>query len=391
MKKKRLTIENRLLIDQLLRLNYNLKDIANIIETESSTISREIKKRRVKGNILPDNCNKVNRFPFVCNGCFCKSHCKKQKYYYNYLKAQENYVNTLKNSRIGIDMTIDEIDFWNDYFKDKIKNKNQPITHLFNSIENQFPKSIQTFYNYIHKGYFTSVNDEMLARAFSYKPRKRHNEITTLRFDNFVKSGRKLIDLNEYLENHPNASVVEMDTVIGKFEDKKCIMTLYFKNCKLMLMFLIDKYKPNAVKKIFKKLQDTLGIENFKMLFEVIVTDNGWEFSKPGELEIDYKTSEKCINIYYCEPYSSWQKGGIERNHEFIRYIIPKGITFDKLTDQNINDMMNNINSVTRKSLNYKTPYLLFKNIYGENITKKLHLKPIKKDEVNLSYKILIK
>jgi IS30 family transposase len=391
MKKKRLTIENRLLIDQLLRLNYNLKDIANIIETESSTISREIKKRRVKGNILPDNCNKVNRFPFVCNGCLCKSYCKKQKYYYNYLKAQENYVNTLKNSRIGIDMTIDEIDFWNDYFKDKIKNKNQPITHLFNSIENQFPKSIQTFYNYIHKGYFTSVNDEMLARAFSYKPRKRHNEITTLRFDNFVKSGRKLIDLNEYLENHPNASVVEMDTVIGKFEDKKCIMTLYFKNCKLMLMFLIDKYKPNAVKKIFKKLQDTLGIENFKMLFEVIVTDNGWEFSKPGELEIDYKTSEKCINIYYCEPYSSWQKGGIERNHEFIRYIIPKGITFDKLTDQNINDMMNNINSVTRKSLNYKTPYLLFKNIYGENITKKLHLKPIKKDEVNLSYKILIK
>jgi hypothetical protein len=75
MKKKRLTIENRLLIDQLLRLNYNLKDIANIIETESSTISREIKKRRVKGNILPDNCNKVNRFPFVCNGCLCKSYC----------------------------------------------------------------------------------------------------------------------------------------------------------------------------------------------------------------------------------------------------------------------------------------------------------------------------
>src|SRR5574344_177555 len=363
MKKKRLTIENRLLIDQLLRLNYNLKDIANIIETESSTISREIKKRRVKGNILPDNCNKVNRFPFVCNGCLCKSYCKKQKYYYNYLKAQENYVNTLKNSRIGIDMTIDEIDFWNDYFKDKIKNKNQPITHLFNSIENQFSKSIQTFYNYI----------------------------TTLRFDNCVKSGRKLIDLNEYLENHPNASVVEMDTVIGKCEDKKCIMTLYFKNCKLMLMFLIDKYKPNAVKKIFKKLQDTLGIENFKMLFEVIVTDNGWEFSKPGELEIDYKTSEKCINIYYCEPYSSWQKGGIERNHEFIRYIIPKGITFDKLINENIIDMMNNINNVSRRSLDYKTPYLLFKNIYGENITKKLHLKPIKKDEVNLSYKILIK
>ena len=52
---------------------------------------------------------------------------------------------------------------------------------------------------------------------------------------------------------------------------------------------------------------------------------------------------------------------------------------------------MNNINNVSRKSLNYQTPYELFKDIYGDKITKKLHLKPIQKDEVNLSYKLLIK
>mgnify|MGYP004456880025 CR=1 FL=1 len=44
--KKRLTIENRILIDNLLRLNYKLKDIANILECESSTVSREIKKKK---------------------------------------------------------------------------------------------------------------------------------------------------------------------------------------------------------------------------------------------------------------------------------------------------------------------------------------------------------
>ena len=72
----------------------------------------------------------------------------------------------------------------------------------------------------------------------------------------------------------------------------------------------------------------------FKHLFEVILTDNGWEFSKPEDIEFDQETGEKLINLFYCEPYSSWQKGGIERNHEFIRYIIPKGITFDKLTKE---------------------------------------------------------
>lgn len=391
MNKVRLTIENRMLIEQLLRLNYKLKDIASIIDSSSSTISREIKKRRITGKGIFKECEKTNRYPFVCNGCSIKTYCRKKKYYYNYIKAQNNYEYLLKNSRIGIDMSIDEVDYWNDYFKDKIKDKNQPILHLFNNIEKEFPKSIQTFYNYIHKGYFTSINDEMLPRAYSYKPRKRTNEKSVIRFDNIIRTGRKLENMNNYLENHPSANIVEMDTVIGKFEDKKCILTLYFRNSKLMLMFLIDKYKPKSVSNVFKSLRKSLGNEIFKQLFEVVLTDNGWEFSKPEELETDSSTGEKLINIYYCEPYSSWQKGGIERNHEFIRYIIPKGISFDKLTIENIIDMMNNINNVSRRSLNYETPYNIFEKIYGNEITKKLHLKPIPKDEVNLSYKLLIK
>ena len=288
-------------------------------------------------------------------------------------------------------MSIDEIDYWNDYFKDKIKNKNQPITHLFNNIKDEFPKSIQTFYNYVHKGYFSSINDEMLPRAYSYKPRKRTNEKSTIRFDNAIRTGRTLKDMKEYIEIHPNSNIVEMDTVIGKFEDKKCILTLYFRNSKLMLMFLIDKYKTNSVSNVFKNLRKQLGSETFNKLFEIILTDNGWEFSKPEDIEFNSITGEKEINVFYCEPYCSWQKGGIERNHEFIRYIIPKGITFDKLNNKNIIDMMNNINNVSRRSLEYKTPYELFKNIYGGKITKKLHLTKLEKDEVNLSYKLLIK
>lgn len=391
MNKVRLTVENRMLIEQLLRLNYKLKDIASIVDSNPSTISREIKKRRITGKGIFKECKKTNRYPFVCNGCKDKTHCRKKKYYYNYIKAQNNYEYLLKNSRIGIDMSFDEIDYWNDYFKDKIKNKNQPILHLFNNIEKEFPKSIQTFYNYIHKGYFSSINDEMLPRAYSYKPRKRTNEKPIIRFDNIIRTGRKLENMNNYLENNPNANIVEMDTVIGKFEDKKCILTLYFRNSKLMLMFLIDKYKPKSVSNVFKSLRNNLGNKIFKQLFEVVLTDNGWEFSKPEELETDSSTGERLINIYYCEPYSSWQKGGIERNHEFIRYIIPKGISFDKLTKENIIDMMNNINSVSRRSLNYETPHNVFNKVYGNEITKKLHLKPIPKDEVNLSYKLLIK
>lgn len=351
MKKIRLTVENRMLIEQLLRLNYKQNVIARIINVEPSTISREIKKRRITGNGEFKECEKTNRFPFVCNGCCYKSRCRKKKYYYNY--------------------------------------KNQPILHLFNNIEKEFTKSIQTFYKYIHREYFSSINDEMLTRSFSYKPRKRKDENPVIRNDNIIRKGRTLSDLNEYIANHQNANIVEMDTAIGKFEDKKCIMTLYFRSNKLMLMFLIDKYKTSSITKVFNSLEKTLGVSLYKQLFEIILTDNGWEFSKPEDIEFDNKTGEKLINVFYCEPYSSWQKGGIERNHEFIRYIIPKGISFDKLTSVNVIDMMNNINNVTRKSLNYNSPYSFFRKEYGLETTKKLHLEHIKKDEVDLSYRIL--
>ena len=158
-----------------------------------------------------------------------------------------------------------------------------------------------------------------------------------------------------------------MDTVIGKFEDVKCIMTLFFKSEKLTFMFLINKYKPSEVTKVFNYLKKKLDNDTFKSMFEVILTDNGWEFSLPVEIETDPKTGEKLVNLFYTESYSSWQKGSIERNHEFIRYVLQKGISFDTLTKKNVNDIMNNINNVQRKSLNCQSPSSLFKNKYGED------------------------
>ena len=390
MKKERLTIEDRLLIEELLRLNYMQKDIAKAIGCNSSTISRELKNRRISNDKL-QVCDKTNRFPFICSNCQKRRTCIKKKYYYNYKEAQKDYERKLRYSRIGIDMSIDEVEYWNDYFKDKIKDKNQPIMHIFKNIEDSFPKTIQSFYKYVHKGYFSSINDEMLSRSFSYKPRKKKETIKTITRDSVIRNGRKYSDFIQYIKDNPNANIVEMDTVIGKFEDVNCIMTLYFRKSKLMLMFLIKKYKPNEVIKIFNEIRTSIGDELFKKMFEVILTDNGWEFSKPDDIEFNYETGEKLVNIFYCDSYSSWQKGGIERNHEFIRYIIPKSISFDNLTKKNITDMMNNINNVQRKTLDYQTPYQLFKKEYGNNISKKFHLKPIKKDEINLGYKLIQK
>ena len=77
----------------------------------------------------------------------------------------------------------------------------------------------------------------MLARSFSYKPRNKKETVKTISRDNIIKKGRRFSDFEEYISLNKYASIVEMDTVIGKFEDKKCIMTLYFRNSKLILCF----------------------------------------------------------------------------------------------------------------------------------------------------------
>ena len=158
-------------------------------------------------------------------------------------------------------------------------------------------------------------------------------KIKTISKDNVIKKGHKIEDFNKYILKNPNTNIVEMDTIIGKFKDNKYIMTLYFRKSKLMLMFIIKKYKSSEVYKVFNKIRNLIGYNLYKIMFEVILTDNGWEFSKPEDIEFNHETGEKLINVFYTEPYSSWQKGRIERNHEFIRYIIPKGISFDNLTN----------------------------------------------------------
>lgn len=393
MKKKRLAIEHRMLIEELLRNNYEQKEIAEAIGVSPSTISREIKNRRThNGSDLI--CKKTNRYPFVCVACDDRYNCRKRKYYYSYRAAQRDYEYKLKASRIGIDMTIDEVNYWDEHFRRMLKEKNQPIMHIFHNIKDEFPKSMQTFYKYVHRGYFPSINDEMLARSFSYKKRekkKNYEEIVTIHRNSPLKKGRTIVNFEEYLEANPNANVVEMDTVIGKKDDKQCFLTLYFRSSKLMIVYAIKKYNADAVNQVFQNLIKKLGTELFKNVFEVILTDNGWEFSKPDGIESNLETGEKLISLFYTDPYSSWQKGSLERNHQFIRYILPKGISLDNVTKKNAIDITNNINSVQRKSLNYLTPYDLFIKQHDPYIAELLNLKKINQSEVNLSYRILNK
>lgn len=81
-------------------------------------------------------------------------------------------------------------------------------------------------------------------------------------------------------------------------------------------------------------------------------------------------TTPVCIGI--AVPKFTYQKGSIEVNHELVRRILPKGTSFDRLTQTDIDHMMNHINSYRRAKLGNRTPYEAFIFYFGNEALEKL-------------------
>ena len=181
----------------------------------------------------------------------------------------------------------------------------------------------------------------------------------------------------------------EMDTVIGRVGGK-VLLTLLFKSCDFMLAFLRDRNTSQSVIDIFNLLGSRLGADCFKKLFPVILTDNGSEFSNPKALEFDLLGSQR-TKLFYCDPYASYQKPNVELNHEFIRKILPKGTTFDNLTQTDIDLMMSHVNSYSRGKLGDKSPFDTFGFLYGYETLAKLEQIKISANEILLKPVLLKK
>ena len=155
-----------------------------------------------------------------------------------------------------------------------------------------------------------------------------------------------------------------------------------------MLAFLRDRNNSQSAVNVFARLRELAGPELFRLLFSALLTDNGSEFSNPLAMENAPDGSPE-IRLFYCDPCASWQKGRIERNHEFLRMVLPSGTSFDGLTQDDINKVLSHINSYSRPSLGDKTPFDLFAYIYGEGLPAKLGIRRIAANGIILKPSLL--
>jgi transposase, IS30 family len=264
-----------------------------------------------------------------------------------------------------------------------IKHKKQSVNQVYINHSDILYFSKTTFYKYVDIGIFSLTNAD-LPKKIRYKKRKYNNTDKTNKRELSLLKGRKYENFIEFTSNHPKMNIVEMDTVIGKRTDGKCLLTLYIRKTHFMLIFLLNKKDSASVNAKINFIKSTLGISYYSKVFRIFLTDNGCEFFSVLNFETDLDTGKKVSNIFFCHPYSSYEKHGIEVNHEYIRRVFPKGTSFNNLTDFVVKNLQDNINSIPRVSLNNETPYNLTKKLYPELI-KKLECNYIAPDDVSLS------
>ncbi|NSB31215.1 IS30 family transposase [Clostridium saccharoperbutylacetonicum] len=264
----------------------------------------------------------------------------------------------------------------------------QSLAHIYAHHGHEIPCCRRTLYNYIDKGVFTAKNIDLRRRVrYKCKERKKGTRISLSARE--FRIGRTYDDFCTLLKTIPGSQVVEMDTVLGGHGNgRQAFLTMLFRNCSLMLIFVLAEKTQECVIEVFDLLSEKLGIKTFNELFPVILTDNGTEFQLPKRLEYDKKGNIR-TKIYYCNPNSSWQKGMIEKNHEYIRYVIPKGHSLDSYTQKDANTLMNHINSEARDSLNGCTPFKLSLMLLNNRLHKLLKLVEISPDEVTLKPTLL--
>lgn len=418
-KGKHLTIVDRVRIEEGIKNNESFSSIARDLGVSPSTVTREVKTNRhaympkgmkkrnlcmhrgdctIKGlceincsqalckrckeslcnKLCSDfeerTCPRVSCAPYVCGNCKTQGGCSLKRFTYRAIYANESYEERLVSTRQGISITPGELSTMVRTVK-RLLGQGQSLEAIWATYGDTFPVGLRTFYNYIDSGLFGIANIE-LPRKVRYKPRKTDTS-PKKSIDRQGRSYADFCDLSESVQR----SAVQMDCVMGKQGDFKCILTLHLPRFEFQLGILLTDHTSECVIGALDWIE-SLCEGRFKEIFGVILTDRGSEFSNFKAIERSITKRGKRCRLYYCDPMRSGQKGSCEKNHVELRRIIPKGTSLEDMTNHDIALVMSHVNSYSRPSLGGCTPIALASQTLPKSLLEGLGISFIQPDDV---------
>ena len=336
---KQLKYSDRIRIEAWLRAKISVQEIADMLHVHRSTIYREIKRGQYE-HLNSDYTVEKRYSPEIA-----QKHC------------DENLQVRGTQLKIGNDYKYAE------YIEKKIIEENYSPEAVLGELRVQnrakdFSVSIciRTLYNYIDKGVFLNLTNKNL-------PVKRNKKrgYKKVRVQKRASVGTSIEERPEYIKDRKEFGHWEMDSVVGKRgKSKNTFLVLTERKTRNEIIFKLPDHSATEVVKAVDRLEITWG-SMFSDVFKTITVDNGTEFSYFNELERSCtKPDEKRTKVYYCHPYSSWERGSNDNNNKMVRRIVPKGTNFDSMTDDEVLDMQIWINGYPRRIHDYHSAAELF-------------------------------
>jgi IS30 family transposase len=302
-------------IQRLLDEGADKAAIARILGRDKSTIGREINRnRRTRGNI-----SATNKQQYEANAAEHKAYTKRLYAKHKGKKIENNHdlrqyiIRGLKKS-----WAPDEI-------SGAMKTEQQP-----------FYASKTAIYEWLYSEWGQVYTKYLCTKRHKPKPRRQKTE-------------RVMIPDRTGIERRPEAANDrseyghhEADTIVsGKNSGGRAALAVVVER---KSRFISARKIPNLKPKSFSgAMRD---IKRGLVCMRSVTYDNGIENKDHASLGVD---------DYFCDPYSSWQKGGVENANRMIRRYIPKGTNLDNISPQKLAHIVRIINNKPRKILGYKS------------------------------------
>ena len=221
------------------------------------------------------SCSRRDRNIGACNSCPNMKKCKLDKYFYYAKKANETYLYTLVDSRVGVNLTYPELKQIANIMK-PLLDKGQTIYQILEN-HKEITQCSKTLYTYIEMGLFKefgidnfSLKKKVSRRIKSKKLKKRKQPANY--------EGREYKDFLDYIKSHPYINTTEMDTVYNS-QSGPYIQTFIFQYTGLMIGFLHKEKTSISMARTLDKLQEILQ-DDYYTHFSLLLTDRGSEFEK---------------------------------------------------------------------------------------------------------------
>lgn len=222
-----------------------------------------------------------------------------------------------------------------------------------------------TIYSYIKKGLFLRITQVDLPRRGK---RKNSYKKVEKKEPARAPAGESIEQRPAEVRNREQFGHWEMDTVYSaKTSSKKALLVLTERKTRWEIIIMIPNRKAETIVKALDALERRYGAVNFRKIFRSITVDNGSEFAMADGIERSAinKTLPR-TKVYFCHPYSSWERGSNENQNLMIRRKHPKGTDFAKVTKAEIEATAQWINNYPRRILGYMSSEVMFKQCLRE-------------------------